>query len=327
MKIDPAASFSFSYCIFIPNLFSTSMKNIFLLAALILAFRAPAQDRLFYGRVIDNHKKGIPFAVVEAKGRNEGVYCNDDGVFTFRGNADSIKTLAFFCLGFQQKEITTEILALDSIIIELQPKVATLKEVAIKGKKGKAREGILGKNRKKLNYDGDCYRYYGSETAILLKDNKQKDGILKDVYVFITNDGDYTTKFRVHVYEWDENTKLPARELTDSSIVVMATSGNTWVKADLSARRIPVNAGLFVSVEWIAGFGNNEKKLQSSINPEVTSYNGQVLGITADYGKESATYSRLPFHTEWTYYDPMDAQRKKGRFLNPMIYCTYTYIE
>jgi hypothetical protein len=303
------------------------MKPIFLFLGCIFSVASFGQTRPFFGRVLDDHKQGIPFAVVEVKGRNEGVYANESGVFAFTGNADSIRAIVISCLGYEQKEISTEILPLDSIIIELQPRVATLKQVNIRGRKGDAKEGILGKNPKKLNYTGDCYRFYGSETAILLKDKDERDGTLKDVYVYITNDGDPYTKFRVHVYSWDSTTLVPGREITDSNVIAMATSGNTWVKVDLSNKWIPVNGGLFVSIEWISGFGNNEKKLQSSINPEVNSYNGQVLGLTSDYGRESITYSRKPFHKEWEYYDPMDAQRKSGRFLNPMIYCTYRYIK
>lgn len=274
------------------------------------------------GRVVDKEKRGIPFAVVEAKDMNQGVYCDDNGVFAFTGNADQIKTLVIFCLGYEKKEISTEILPLDSIIVELNTKVATLKAVSIKAKKGTPTEGVLGKSRRQLEYAGDCYRYYGSETAIRLKADTAHNGILKAVYVYITDEGDWKTKFRVHLYEWDS---LPHKELTDTSLVVQATSGNSWVKVDVSSLKILVNKGLFASVEWISGYGNTQRKLQSDKNPEVSDYNGQVLGLTSDYGKPSKTYSRKPFSKKWIYYDSPDAQRKGGYFLNPMIYCTYTY--
>lgn len=274
------------------------------------------------GRVVDKEKRGIPFAVVEAKDMNQGVYCDDNGVFAFTGNADQIKTLVIFCLGYEKKEISTEILPLDSIIVELNTKVATLKAVSIKAKKGTPTEGVLGKSRRQLEYAGDCYRYYGSETAIRLKADTAHNGILKAVYVYITDEGDWQTKFRVHLYEWDS---LPQKELTDTSLVVQASSGNSWVKVDVSSLKIVVNKGMFASVEWISGYGNTQQKLQSDKNPEVSDYNGQVLGLTSDYGKPSKTYSRKPFSKKWIYYDSPDAQRKGGYFLNPMIYCTYTY--
>ncbi len=300
------------------------MRNLLLFISLIIFLPCYAQNRVFLGRVVDKNKQAIPFAVVEAKDRNEGVYCDENGVFSFTGNADNIKTLVVFCMGFEKKEISTEILPLDSIIVTLQPRAASLKTVKIVGRKGKPVQEVLGKSRKRLSYEGDCYRFYGSETAIRLQADSTHGGVLNTVNVFITNEGDWKTKFRIHIYEWDD---LPAHEITDSNLVVQAESGGSWVKVDLSSKRILINKGLFVSVEWISGFGNSELPLQSDNHPEVNNYNGQVLGLTSDYGKPSKTYSRKPFNNNWVYYDAPEAQRKGGYFLNPMIYCTYKYWE
>lgn len=282
------------------------------------------QNRVFMGRVADRQNRPVPFAVIEAKGLGTGVYTDEQGVFAFWGDAMRIQTLVVSCLGYATKEINTDILPADSVLITLEHKATRLKEVTITGKNGKESIGILGRSRKKLHADGDCYRMYGSETAIRLESNKAHDGILESVYVYITGEGDPKTKFRVHVYEYGD---LPEREITDSNVIAQAKKGNTWVRVDLSAKRIPVNEGLFLSIEWISGYGNSQQTLQSEKNPEVTQYNGQVLGITSGYGKPSYTYSRQPFSKEWIYYDAPDAQRKGGYFLNPMIMATYSYVK
>ncbi len=302
------------------------MKSFFFLIAFLFSLSSSAQYRVFSGRVIDRQHQGVPFAVVEVKDKHQGVYCDENGFFSFSGDAAFINTLVVSCMGYEKKEINTDILPInDSLIIELRTKVANLKEVAITSKKGSPKQATLGKNRRQLSYTGDCYRYYGSETAIRLKaDTALNGGLLNAIYVFITDEGDYTTRFRVHVYQWDT---LPQNEITDSNLVVRATEANTWVKIDVSKKKIPVGKGLFISVEWIAGFGNTLQSLQSAKNPEVSNYNGQVLGLTSDYGKPSRTYSRNPFSKKWIYYDAAEAQRKGGYFLNPMIYCTYTYID
>ncbi len=302
--------------------FGTSMKYLFVLLALLSASLCFGQDRVFMGRVVDKHMNGVPFAVVQAKGRNEGVYCNENGAFAFTGNSERIKTLVVTCLGFERKEVSTDIMPLDSVIIMLNTKVSKLKEATITPYKGAEHQGVLGRSRRHVDYTGDCYRYYGSETAIKLKADTSRHGILNAVYVYITDEGEFNTKFRVHVYEWGE---LPEKEITDSNLIVQADRGGSWVKVDLSDKRIRIGEGLFLSVEWISGFGNTQRPLQSAKNPEVNDYNGQVLGLTADYGKPSKTYSRKPFSDEWEYYDSPDAQRKGGYFLNPMIYCTYKY--
>jgi hypothetical protein len=299
------------------------MRTILIISLWVLAVTATAQSRVFVGRITDRQHRGIPFAIVQVKDRPQGVYTDENGAFAFTADAAEVQTLVFFCMGYEKKEMAVAGLPADSIMVTLNSQATALREVAITGRKGKARTATLGNSRRQLHHDGECYRNYGAETAIKLKADTAHDGVLKEVYVYITGDGDWRTRFRVHVYEWD---LLPGRELTDSNIIVAATRPDSWVRVDLTALRIPVNDGLFVSVEWISGYGNTQQVLGSAKHPEVTAYNGQVPGLTTGYGKPSRTYSRKPFASEWEWYDDAAAPRKGGYFLNPMIYATYSYV-
>lgn len=300
------------------------MKYLLSLTFLLFVLQSAAQQRVFKGRVVDDKKQGIPYAIIEAKEQHQGVYTDENGYFAFTADAAMVRTLAVFCMGYEEQELLTANLPQDSLLIQLKQRATTLKTVQIKSHKGKRRTTVLGKGRRALKYDGDMYRMYGAETAIKLKaDTGQYEATLKEVYVYVADEGEPTTRFRVKVYEWGE---LPEREITDSNVIVHATKGGKWVKVDLSNKYIPVGDGLFVGVEWIAGFGNKEVGLQSE-KGDVQGFNGQVIGITDGYGQPSITYSRKPFSKEWEYYDPADARRKGGYFLNPMIYCTYTYIK
>jgi hypothetical protein len=300
------------------------MKQLLVLIALLLSLQCAAQSRIFAGRVTDKEKRGIPYAVVAIKDRNEGVYTDENGRFAFTANADEVRAVVVSCIGYEPQEVSAELVPVnDSMMITLKPKAVTMKAISVTGKKGKVREDILGRSRKHLPHDGECYRYYGAETAIKLAADTGHGGTLKHIFVYITGEGAFDTRFRVHVYRWGA---LPGEELTDSNLVVQAKKGNSWVDVDVSRMMIPVDSGLYVSVEWISGFGNTLIPQVSQKTPEV-SYNGQVPGITAGYGKPSRTYSRQPFSKEWIYYDSADAKRKGGYFLNPMIYCTYTYVD
>jgi hypothetical protein len=297
------------------------MKRILLFLAVLIAFHSTAQDRAFYGKVIDkDNKKRIPFAVIQAKDRNEGVYCDEHGIFSITSNTDSVKAFIISCLGYKKQEIPVSQFPKDSITIALQREYSTLKTVEFKSRKGKMKDGILG--RRNMKHIGDCYQKYGEEDAVYFKSDPGRDGTLQEILVYITSEGVPDTKFRIHVYEKDPLTNLPSKELTDSNLIVHATTGDEWVVADLGSKNIPIRDGIYVSVEWISGHGNNAQNLQSGKHKEVNEHNGQVLGLALNYGVPHM-YFRQAFHSEWgnrTGHSYSD-------YLCPMIYCTYSYVK
>jgi hypothetical protein len=294
------------------------MKYLFTLTIVLLSIHSVAQERAFYGRVIDKDtKKGIPYCMVKARDRNEGVYTDEQGKFSFTSNLDSAKIFLFYCLGYGKIELPANKLSRDSILVEMQKESFSLKEVTVK--KGKKRTDYIG--MKKAKHHGDCYQKYGEEDAVFLKADPAKNGILQEVYLYITDEGVPDTKFRIHVYTKDPVTNLPATELTDSNIIVGATKGNEWVMADLSNKWIDINEGVYISVEWIAGHGNTDKSMQSVKHADVNNHNGQVLGLTKNSWKGKAKvqymYHRDAFHNEWVFnYNPLYC---------PMIYAKYIY--
>ncbi len=293
------------------------MKYFLLLLITFVSLNSFSQERHFFGKVVDKDKKtGIPFCVVKAKDRNEGVYTDENGRFSFTSNTDSVKAFIFYSLGYGRREVACAEFPNDSITVELQKEYTNLKEVVVVPD-GKRRK-ILGK--KKARHMSDCYQKYGEENAVFLRADHLNNGYLKELFVYITDEGIPDTKFRMHVYEKDPVTNMPGTELTDSNLIVHANRGNEWVKADLGNKRIPVGGGVYISVEWIAGHGNNVASMQSAKHTEVTGHNGQVMGLQRNYGV-AYMYHRYPFHTEWI--SNWDANLNPA--LCPMIYGTYTY--
>lgn len=288
--------------------------------ACLMAITSFSQERTFVGRVTDKStKEGVPFCVVKVKDKNEGVYTDENGRFAFTANPDSAKVFLFYCLGYVKKEIPTQQFGSDSIMVDLQKDITSLKEVVIKNKSGKAHTDYIGKRKSK--HRGDCYQKYGEEDAVFLKADKNRDGVLKEVAVYVTNEGVPDSKFRIHVYTKDSVTNLPAVELTDSNLIVHGTKGNEWVKVDISKKEIHIDEGVFIAVEWISGHGNTDKSLQSAKHAEVNNHNGQVIGLTRNSWKGKGAikymYHRDAFHNEWGFnYSPL---------LCPMIYGKYTY--
>jgi hypothetical protein len=293
-------------------------------ALCLMSFSSFAQQKTFLGRVIDKEsKEGVPYCVVKVKDRNEGVYTDENGRFAFTANRDSEQLFIFYCMGYGRQEIAGSQFGTDSLIIALQKEVSALKEVVIKDVSWKGRSGYIGK--KKSKHTGDCYQTYGEEIAVYLKRDKRKTGILKEVSVYITDEGAPDSKFRIHIYGKDSVTNLPAQELTDSNLIVHGTTGNEWVKVDFSNKRIPVKDGVFISVEWIAGHGNTDSTLQSAKHAEVRNLNGQVLGLTRNSWKGKGSvkyvYHKNPFSNDWSVTFP----HAYSPILCPMIYGKYIY--
>jgi hypothetical protein len=291
------------------------MRSVLTTAFVLLCLTGVAQERAISGKVVDQEMKGIPFCVVKAKNYNIGTYCDENGQFSVSINTDSVKEVIFSCLGFERKEIPADMLRNSPVTVDLKKSVAALNTVVIKDKKGKPHTETLG--RKNVKHVSDCYQRYGDEDAMFLKADTAKDGFLKEVYVYITDEGIPDSKFRIHVYSKDPTTNLPAQELTDSNLIVHAARGNEWVKADLSNKNIVTDGGLYISVEWISGFGNSQRAMQSAKHPEVMGHYGQVMGLTLNYGVKYM-YHRNTFKGDtWGF--------NYTEYLCPMIYGTFVY--
>ncbi len=305
-----------------------------------------AQIKRINGRVIDKNGHAIPYTNIEVRDSFVGWSTDDEGLFSIRFNKDSVKYLVIYKRGYIKQEFFTDTLGKDSLIVRLTERASDLKEVTVHStRKKKLKEGLLGRSR--LTCNGRSYMAYGDEEAIYLEAvHPERHGYLKEIFIYITDEGIPDTKFRVHVYDEDTNTGDPLHDITDSVIITHATKGNEWVRVDISDKLIPVKNGLFVSVEWLAGYGNDPRKIQmSNLKPYWVGgslskgwelgkgyYNGQVLGLTFKYGIQPIDYAnfeqddgtRKLFNTESPYFNK-GSWLHRNRWVNPMIYCTYNY--
>ena len=286
--------------------------------SILISQPATAQQATLVGTVKDKETQaGIPFCQIMVGGKNEGTYTDESGRFSLTTEWATGTTLSFSNIGYRPAERIISNPSTDSLRIELTKKYNTLKEVVVKP--GKEKNVYIG--YKKQKHVSDCYQKYGEEIALFLKADKRKNGWLKQVYVYITNEGKPDTKFRIHIYTMDSVTHKPFEDITDTNIIVQDSQGNEWVVADLSDKHIPMNDGAFVSVEWIEGHCNSAQVLQSTKHTEVSMLNGQVLGLSRNSwkGKRHIQYMfhRDAFQKEWGFsFNPI---------YRPMIYAKVSY--
>lgn len=284
------------------------MRHLLLLLCLLLSTASPAQKDI-HGKIIDSEKKGVAYAIVQVVGSGTGVYTDEQGNFKITITPDA-KRLAFYCMGYERREMPVSEINTGELVVALKEKVNQLAEVSVEAKawqrSGKSK--ILGKS--KLKATGEMYMNVGTEYGIFLDTKGAKNGILEEVVVYVTSTGIPDSRFRIHIYDAAERSKLPNDDISGGNIIAHAEKGNEWVKINVRDKNIKIPDAIIVSVEWISGYGNNP----AIQNKGVMKYQGQVIGLTTDYG---AQYKYVKF----IFQDNLQAVNRE--WLVPMIYCTY----
>ncbi len=291
-----------------------------LFGSLLLTMVCSAQERSVFGKVLNEHGEPVARCQVRAAYTQHSVLCDERGEFSITYNTDKTQSLVFSCMGYDTREFKV---TADSMIVILHHRVQELKEAIVEAEPGtgKKQMGILG--RENLKQTAVCSDVEGSEVAIFLWSNGLKRSKLQEVCFYITKDGVPNADFRVHVYALDTN-YMPGKDLLDSTLILHATKGDEWVKADLGEMNIPIGKGVFISMEWLSGSGDNPNVVTSKKDLAEVHYNAQVLGMTGGYSKGgSLTFNRSKKYPEWECWD--NYPERFEDHLNPMIYATYSF--
>lgn len=276
------------------------------------------QHQRVWGIVKDDKGNAIPACTVHAtKGGGVAVTDRHGSFLLVTTLPDSVE---FYSLGYAKKKIA---ITGDTMNIVLPQQIATIDEVNVSAdhQRRKTKTAIMGK--KNLKPYGMFSGFTGNETAIFLKADSSKHGTLNEIFFYILKDGLPNAKFRVHVYDIDTS-YLPGQDLLDTTVIASATTGDEWVRVDVSRWHVPVGRGVFISMEWIAGYGNDLRLVKSTRYPAQGYVNGQILSATQGYFKQySLMYNRAKPGANWGYQ--VLAGSLKRNVLNPMVYATYTY--
>jgi hypothetical protein len=286
---------------------------------LMLPMVSYSKQSIVRGIITNTDEKPINLCLIKATNSNLATYSNEQGTFSLEYDTDSSNSLIFICMGYESKEVK---IYGDTLKVVLNRKVNKLNEVVVHaGNRGKIKHGVMGK--KNLKPFGICTGHIGQEYAIFLGADSSRHGELETMYFYITKEGVPNSRFRVHVYDIDTG-YMPGSDLLDSIVILHANMGDEWVSADVSARHVAVGRGVFISIEWILGYGNNPNLVTSKNFPAAGRFNGQVPAYTQDYYKQSSLlYIRKNAAMPWRYLFAAGSFKKNT--LNPMVYATYTY--
>jgi hypothetical protein len=296
------------------------MKNLAAVFVLLLfTVLSHAHNSKVYGTVKNEDGSPVELCVVKAVHSDYFTQSNRLGEFSLEYNSGSSDSVVFLCLGYESKDVRIDN---DTLRVVLHRKANVLNEVTVQAEntRRKIKHGIMGKRN--LKPFGIFNGSIGDEAAILLRADSSRHGTLENIYFYIFNEGLPDSRFRAHVYDID-TAFWPGADLVDTTLILHANKGNEWVSADLSSRHIPVGRGVFVSLEWISGYGNVETKVKSKTYPAQPAFNGPVLSGTEGYYKQGYGNYRRHKNGDWGYISSRGSSWKNN--VNLMVYATYTY--
>ena len=236
----------------------------------------------------------IPYTYVNVSGTNEGMLSDYNGYFVLDSTFTRSDSIRISCIGYEPKICAIRDIAHNDQI-PLTPEALQVGEVIVPKKKGKFRLMELGitKKPKTKFFDYSVTARNGTIRATYIPNEYSIPGVLKNVKLYITEDGFPDAHFRIHIYRVSPLEIKPGRELTSSNIVASGTTGNEWIEIDMTNERILVpENGCFVGVEWFdhpesAYFHDTLKnkgvtlvdgKYKDTVYTRVRSGNGIVLG-------------------------------------------------
>jgi len=194
----------------------------------------------------------IPYVQLVFKNHNIGASSDNKGFAILTIPEEMLNnlqndTLIIHALSYKEKHISfNDLIKLkDSrILLETDPIVLPLFIV-----KSSEKELLLGKKRKPLLI-GKSEFGLGNQQGKYFSNPEKTLGIIKEVSVYITNNGKFNAPFRVRVYSIDEDGNLT--DILINNIIVVAKKPNNWCKIDLSEYSVsfPKN-GAVVAIECI----------------------------------------------------------------------------
>lgn len=205
-------------------------------------------------------RKPIPYANIGIINSSVGTLSNEDGTFQISiPHKHGQDTILFAALGYGRQSFpVTSLLNEGGLVITLQEKVTTLKQVVVSAKKKKEKSYLLG-NR----FTSGGFLYADSVSAgaamALLIENKYPSYhteltfpiTLEEVNMYIDKNSENDFKIRIRFLERDSLSGQPGNDLLIENIIVNSSIKKGWISVDLMPYHLTMNNPFFLVFEWI----------------------------------------------------------------------------
>jgi len=227
-----------------------------ILFILILLLENSIYSQTYEGKIIDDNQIVISYANIsfnDSQNNYFGWTTNENGTFSIESsilkNVDSIHISR---IGFYTKTLSIKDLKTNEYSeIHLMKKEYNIAEVVVNDNKVKTKVKTIGNHKNKSNA-GDFFPYL-KEIALFIPNKEQKEGIINNINVKLTNKINTVLPVRVHVYSVKKLNEGPKNELLKEMVLATTKNNNgRWISADISNQRIVFpKEGVFIGFEFL----------------------------------------------------------------------------
>jgi hypothetical protein len=274
------------------------MKILFLVLSFLLSFLSWSQVKIELSVVDDSTHEPLPYATVRFTNKNEGFYCDKQGMLKF--SAALGDTVVITYTGYIQE--TVKKFSGNLLTVKLKRKNYLLPEFTVKTFHENGRRKEIGYHKKSKSVFMGSQMMLEFAVKLELPDDTTLYKIL-EIIVPLQRKKDIN-RLRIHLYGVNE-LGLPGDELLKSDILLSDENNEEMKKNgrfDVSKQSIIVSSkNIFVGVEWIS-----EVEVSTALM-------GPSVKFT-DAFKGAYTYVRMPvfFGGEWRLNSYLSPYAKQG---------------
>ena len=260
------------------------------------------------GRVGEAFKNSpIPFASLSLLKVNQGVICNENGLFEITvSETQTSDSIEISSVGYNKQRIAVkDLLRSTQNNILLTEKAETIAPVIICARDYRTEtvgnDGFFPMGTLYLDT-------HGQQTALFIENKKERSGEIHSVQMYLSKKGNIAAPLRIHIYKADSIGSKPTDDLLSEALIVKPTIQSGWMNVDLSKFHISIpKNGFFVAVEGVypsvfvdvkdtANAFNADDVDDFDETPSIVSY-GQKIGYTKSRKGKSNTWHYSLSHT------------------------------
>ena len=224
------------------------MQRLLVAIFTLLVFTSFGQTEI-KGKVLDTETlEPIPYANIYLKNHPIGTTAFRDGSFKLKLDSVFQDSVIFSIIGYEKKSLfLPDVVKERSLNVKLEPKQEELLEVEVKPRKLKSYEAGLVK--RKNNHEMGTLPE--RPTARFIPNEYQVEGFIKNIAVYISENGIPEAPFRVNLFFADKITGKPGEALIEEDFILKATEkGKAWVELNIEDKLISLpEHGFFVVVQ------------------------------------------------------------------------------